>query len=43
MKKPRDKYKKEFKTNQIILIKNQNIFIFIKMIAKLNIWQANTC
>jgi hypothetical protein len=31
MKKPRDKYKKEIKTRQIISIKNQKIFIFIKL------------
>ncbi len=37
MKKPRDKYKKEFKTFQTFYIKKQNKFIFVEMKLKSNI------
>ena len=37
MKKPRDKYKKEFKIIQTFYIKNQKIFAYVKTKPKSNI------
>ena len=42
MKKPRDKYKKEIKTHQIISIKKQKRFIFINLLSRLYYRQAHT-